>query len=160
MPTKVITGKVRFSYANVFEPKSVNGGTPKYSVSLIIPKSDKKTLDKINTAIETVKKEGVHKWGGKIPANLKLPLRDGDKDRPDDEAYANSYFINVNCTRLLYAYMINKLYAYISPSNSDSLISIHRYNRNKGPICSGGKTVPFRGREVKNKKSQFQNKSF
>jgi hypothetical protein len=51
---KVITGKVRFSYANVFEPKSVNGSTPKYSVSLIIPKSDKKTLTKINRAIETV----------------------------------------------------------------------------------------------------------
>jgi hypothetical protein len=64
---KVITGKVRFSYANVFEPKSVNGSTPKYSVSLIIPKSDKKTLSKINKAIETVKKEGAHKWGGKIP---------------------------------------------------------------------------------------------
>ena len=45
---KVITGKVRFSYANVFEPKSVNGSTPKYSVSLIIPKSDKKTLSTIN----------------------------------------------------------------------------------------------------------------
>jgi hypothetical protein len=93
---KVVTGKVRFSYPNVFEAKSVNGGTPRYSVSLIIPKNDKKTLAKIKAAIETVKKEGVHKWGGKIPANLKMPLRDGDVDRADDAAYANSYFINVN----------------------------------------------------------------
>jgi hypothetical protein len=93
---KVITGKVRFSYANVFEPKSVNGSTPKYSVSLIIPKSDKKTLTKINRAIETVKKEGAHKWGGKMPVNLRMPLRDGDVDRADDEAYAKSYFINVS----------------------------------------------------------------
>lgn len=98
MSTKVITGKVRFSYANVWEPKSVNGGTPKYSVSLIIPKSDKKTLKKIKDALETAKKEGVHKWGGKVPANLKTPLRDGDTDRDDDEAYADSYFINANST--------------------------------------------------------------
>jgi hypothetical protein len=96
MSTKVITGKVRFSYANVWEPKSVNGSDPKYSVSLIIPKSDKKTLDKIKAAIEEAKKDGVSKLGGKIPANLKTPLRDGDVDRPDDEAYANSYFINAN----------------------------------------------------------------
>lgn len=94
--TKVITGKVRMSYANVWEPQSVNGGEPKYSVSLIIPKSDKKTLEKIKKAIEEAKKEGLSKLGGKIPANLKTPLRDGDVDRPDDEAYADSYFINAN----------------------------------------------------------------
>ena len=93
---KVVTGKVRFSYPNVFEAKSVNGSAPKYSVSLIIPKSDKKTLAKIKAAIETVKKEGAHKWGGKIPANLRMPLRDGDVDRTDDPAYADSFFINVN----------------------------------------------------------------
>lgn len=96
MSNKVITGKVRFSYANVWEPKSVNGSDPKYSVSLIIPKSDEKTLQKIKAAIEAAKKDGVSKLGGKIPANLKTPLRDGDVDRPDDEAYAGSYFINAN----------------------------------------------------------------
>lgn len=93
---KVITGKVRFSYVNVKEPKSINGSDPKYSVSLIIPKEDKCTLKKVTTGIEEAKKEGVVKLGGKIPANLKTPLRDGDIDRPDDEAYANSYFINAN----------------------------------------------------------------
>lgn len=96
--TKVITGKARMSYANVFEAKSINGGDPKYSVSIIIPKDDKDTLNKIESAIELAKKEGVTKLGGKVPANLKTPLRDGDIDRPDDEAYANSYFINANST--------------------------------------------------------------
>jgi len=96
MSTKVITGMVRFSYANVWEPKSVNGSDPKYSVSLIIPKDDTKTLNKIKTAIEAAKQEGASKLGKKIPANLKTPLRDGDEDRPDDEAYANSYFVNAN----------------------------------------------------------------
>ena len=52
-PMKVITGpNTRWSYANVWEPKSINGGVPKYSVSLIIPKSDKTTVDKINAAIK------------------------------------------------------------------------------------------------------------
>jgi len=96
--TKVVTGKVRFSYCNVWEPKSIEGSTPKYSVSLIIPKSDTQTIADIKSAIEKAKKEGISKFGGKIPANLKHPLRDGDIDRPDDEAYANSYFVNANST--------------------------------------------------------------
>ena len=94
MSTKVITGKVRASFVHVFEPQSINGGEPKYSCSLIIPKSDTATIGKIREAVEQAKQEGVPKWGGKIPPNLKLPLRDGDVERPDDEAYANSYFIN------------------------------------------------------------------
>jgi hypothetical protein len=94
--TKVVTGKVRFSYANVWEPKSINGGDEKYSVSLIILKDDTKTINEIKAAIEAAKQEGKPKFGGKIPGNLKLPLRDGDIDRPDDEDYKNSYFINAN----------------------------------------------------------------
>lgn len=94
--TKVITGKARFSYANVWEPKSINGGDEKYSVSLIIPKVDAKTVNEIKAAIEAAKQEGKAKFGGRVPANLKTPLRDGDIDRPDDEAYKNSYFINAN----------------------------------------------------------------
>lgn len=96
---KVITGLVRFSYAKVFKAESV-GETdePKFSVSLIIPKSDKTTLGKIKAAIEAAKEAGkTSKFGGKIPANLKLPLRDGDEERPDDEAYAGSYFVNASC---------------------------------------------------------------
>ncbi len=99
-PTKVVTGIVRLSYANIWEPKSINGGTPKYSVSLIIPKSDAKTVIAINAAIDAAIKEGAGKFGGKVPpkSSLKLPLRDGDIDRPDDEAYAGCYFVNANST--------------------------------------------------------------
>lgn len=101
-PMKVITGPdTRWSYANVWEPKSINGGTPKYSVSLIIPKSDKVTVEKIKKAIQAAYEEGQSKLKGNgktVPALsvLKTPLRDGDLERPDDEAYANSYFINAN----------------------------------------------------------------
>src|SRR5699024_4414847 len=101
-PMKVITGpETRWSYANVWEAKSINGGTPKFSVSLIIPKSDTRTLDKIKAAIEAAYKEGEAKLKGNgrsVPAlsAIKTPLRDGDLERPDDEAYKSSYFINAN----------------------------------------------------------------
>lgn len=95
--TKVVTDTVRLSYANVWEPKSINGGAEKYSVSLIIPKSDKKTINAINAAVDEAIEEGLAKFGGKKPnkAAIKLPLRDGDTER-DDEAYAGSYFVNAN----------------------------------------------------------------
>ena len=96
MSTKVITGKVRASFVHVFEPQSVNGSEPKYSCSFIIPKSDTETISAIREAIEQAKQDGVAKFGGKIPPNLKLPLRDGDIDRPDDPNYADCYFVNAN----------------------------------------------------------------
>ena len=100
--TKVITGKnTRWSYANVWDPKSINGGAPKYSVSLIIPKSDTATIEKIRSAIKAAYEEGESKLKGNgktVPPleALKTPLRDGDLERPDDEAYHDSYFINAN----------------------------------------------------------------
>ena len=100
-PTKVVTGKCTFSYLNCWDPKSINGGTPKFSVSLIIPKSDTKTVNKIKEAIKAAYEEGNSKLKGNsrsVPALsvIKTPLRDGDAERPDDEAYKNSYFINAN----------------------------------------------------------------
>mgnify|MGYP000759185263 CR=1 FL=1 len=87
----------RISFANIFEPKSINGSEAKYSVSCLIPKDDKKTLLAIHKAVEAAKEDGkVRKWGGKLPPNLKLPLRDGDIDRPEDEAYKGCYFFNAN----------------------------------------------------------------
>lgn len=93
---KIVTGKVRFSYVHVWEPASINGSDPKYSVSLIIPKSDTAALEKIKAAIEVAKKEGIARLGGTVPEDLKTPLKDGEIDMPDNEAYVNSYFINAN----------------------------------------------------------------
>ena len=96
--TKVITGKVRLSYANVWEPASINGGEEKYSVSLIIPKSDTTTIGAIQAAVDAAIEAGIGKFGGKKPnkASIKLPLRDGDIERPEDENYKDAYFINAN----------------------------------------------------------------
>ena len=101
-PTKVITGvKTRWSYANVWQAKSINGGAPKYSVSLIIPKSDTKTVTAVRNAIQAAYDEGQSKRKGNsksVPAltAIKTPLRDGNAERPDDEAYKDCYFINAN----------------------------------------------------------------
>lgn len=95
--TKVVTGTVRLSYANLWEPKSINGGKEKYSVSVIIPKSDQRTIDRIERAVDAAIEEGIGKFGGKKPnkKTIKLPLRDGDVEK-DDEAYKDAYFINAN----------------------------------------------------------------
>lgn len=101
--TKVITGKVRFCYCNVFEPRVMKeGDTPKYNVSILIPKSDTKTLDAIKKAIEAAKIAGKAKIAdknGKIPSTIKTPLRDGDEERSDDPAYEGVMFINASSTR-------------------------------------------------------------
>ena len=85
------------SYFHGWEPVSINGGEPKYSVSVLIPKTDKATLDAISKAVDTAIEDGVAKFGGKKPnkAALKMPLRDGDLER-EDEAYKGHYFINAN----------------------------------------------------------------
>lgn len=94
--TKVVTGKVRFSYTHVFEPHSVEEGQEKkFSTSILIPKKDKATIKKIEEAIAVAIEEGkAKKFGGKVPKNLKLPLRDGDLEKEDDDNYKGMYFIN------------------------------------------------------------------
>ncbi|MFM1524746.1 MULTISPECIES: DUF2815 family protein [Helcococcus] len=95
--TKVVTGKVRLSYFNGWNPVAIGEGKPKYSTSILIPKEDKKTLQKIEDAVDAAIEQGISKFGGKIPNKqaIKLPLRDGDIER-DDEAYKGHFFINAN----------------------------------------------------------------
>lgn len=147
--TKVITGpNTRMSYANVFEPKGINGSEPKYSVSLIIPKSDKETIAKIKKAIENAYKEGqstLRGKGGTLPKleQIHYPLRDGDLDKPDDDAYKNSYFVNAKSTTRPGIVDIN-LNRIIDPAEFYSgcygraSITFYAYNRNgnKGIACS------------------------
>lgn len=98
-PTKVITGKVRFSYVNIFKSRSFQPGQDeKFSICLLIPKKDKKTVQDIKDAVNAAVQQGIaEKWGGKKPGNLKLPLRDGDAERADEaEEYTRMYFLNAN----------------------------------------------------------------
>ena len=102
-PMKVITSpETRWSFANVWEPKAINGSNPKYSISLVIKKNDP-CIPKIKAAIQAAYEEGAAKLKGNgksVPplAAIKNPLRDGDVERPDDPVYAGCYFINANNT--------------------------------------------------------------
>jgi hypothetical protein len=95
--TKVVVF-ARFSYVKLSKPESFGDSDPKYSISLIIPKSDKDSVAKIKKAIENATSYGISdKWGGKKPANIKVPLRDGDTERADRPEYKDSYFLNASC---------------------------------------------------------------
>jgi len=100
--TKVVTGKVRLSYCNLFQPRAVEDGQePKYSCTILIPKSDKVTIQKIKAAIEAAKQAGISSvFGGKLPPNLKTPIHDGDGEKPNGGEYGEEckghYVINAS----------------------------------------------------------------
>ena len=102
--SRIVIKNARLSYANIWEPKPMKDdpeGKKRYSAALIISKSDTKTIKAIEKAVEEAKTEGKSKLANKkgiIPKNIKLPLRDGDEDRPDDETYEDCYFLNANAT--------------------------------------------------------------
>lgn len=99
-PTKVVTNEVRFSYCHVWQPDSIDGEDPKYSVSILIPKHDTATIQKIQYAIQAAAEAGKTKLAGpngQVNYNiLKTPLRDGEAERGDDPAYVGHYFVNAS----------------------------------------------------------------
>jgi hypothetical protein len=80
--TKVVTGIVRLSYVHLFEPYAQDSDQDeKYSCVILIPKSDKATLAKIDKAIKAAAEAGKNsRFDGKIPANLVTTLHDGDEE--------------------------------------------------------------------------------
>ena len=89
MSTKVTTGKVRFSFCNVWEPKAPKGGgDPKYSVTLLIPKSDTATLGKIKQAMAEARESYVSRNGANsLPVKPNHTLHDGDGVRDSGDPY-------------------------------------------------------------------------
>lgn len=84
--TDVVTGKVRLSYTHLFKPYAREAGQDeKYSTTVLLPKSDTDTLDRINAAIEAAKEKGRDgKWNGAVPPVVNTPVHDGDGVRPTD----------------------------------------------------------------------------
>lgn len=85
----ITTGKVRASYVHIFQPRTPeNGGEPKYSATLLIPKTDTATINGIYAEIERAKQEGAQKaFNGSIPPQCRTPLYDGDGYRQSGEAF-------------------------------------------------------------------------
>lgn len=93
--TKMVTGRVRLSYANVWEAKPDDYGNLWFSTAILIPKEDKATLNKYKTIIEALKEQAKAKYGGKLPKDFHTPLRDGDEEADEKgEAYLGHYFFN------------------------------------------------------------------
>lgn len=85
----ITTGKVRLSFCHVWQPQTPqNGGDPKYSVTILIPKSDVATINALYAEMEQAKQAGVSNvWGGTMPPIVKIPLYDGDGVRPSGEPF-------------------------------------------------------------------------
>lgn len=98
--TKVVTGKVRFSYVHLFEPwSSKPEQEARYSLTILIPKKDKATLAKIEAAQQAAAEKGAVKvFGGKVPKNFKTTLHDGDEEQDTEEnpEYAGHYYMAVS----------------------------------------------------------------
>lgn len=85
-PTLVVTGKVRLSYVHLFAPyANPNGGEAKYSTTILLPKSDISTKQRIDAAIQAAIQAGIGaKWNGARPPIVATPVYDGDGARPSD----------------------------------------------------------------------------
>jgi hypothetical protein len=99
--TKVVTNKVRLSYCNLFKPRAAEEGQEeKYSCTILLPKSDKATIQKIKAAVEAAKQAGAATFGGKVPVNVKTPIHDGDGEKPNGGEYGpeckGHYVINAS----------------------------------------------------------------
>ena len=143
----VVTNKARINYAHLVEPaEPMNGGDPVYSCCLVIPKDDTETVNAIKQAVKAAAEVGKDKvFNGKIPNNLKIPLRDGDDDRSDDENYKNCFFINAKSKykpRIvdLNKRDINDPSQIYSGMYAKAVLSFYAYSAagNKGIACSLG----------------------
>lgn len=90
MSATIVTGEVRLSYVSVFTPKvPKNGGDPKYSVTILVPKTDIATKQAIDLAIQqTLQEAVVTTFGGQMPATPATPIYDGDSVRPSGEMFS------------------------------------------------------------------------
>lgn len=100
--SELLIGEIRMSYVNVFAPYAANGGEPKYSVTLLIPKSNTQLVQQIQAAIEQAKQEGVaKKFGGTMPGFVASPMHDGDGTKQTGEPYGEEckghYVMTASC---------------------------------------------------------------
>lgn len=102
MSTQVVTGKIRFSYCYVGSARrNEMNGKDEFSTQILIDKDDADTVNKIKAAAKAAL---MAKWGDKVPAKVKNPLRDGDTETKGDGSplgaeYKNHYFMTVKSSR-------------------------------------------------------------
>lgn len=150
-PTKVVTGTVRLSYANLIEARaSFENQPPKFSTALLIPKDDKATLDKLRRAQKAALENGKSStFKGSIPKNWSDTLRDGDEEMDTEEnpEYAGHYFLNVSAQESRPPVLVNRRREKLSKDEAAELFYSGAYVRaslNAFPFnVSGNKGVSF-----------------
>lgn len=82
-------GPVRISYPSLFTPSSRGeDGNKKYSVTVLLPKSNKKMVAALNQAIKQAELDAKDKkFNGKLPPKVKNPVWDGDGYRDNGERF-------------------------------------------------------------------------
>ena len=162
IPTKVLPGEVRLSYVSLVTPRAQNqGDTPKYSVQLLIPKTDTATVQDILQSIEAAAAKAVNeKWGGVRPAiDFKSILHDGDGVKPDaGTPYApechGHWVLNASSERKPDVVHISNINAPLAPNDIYSgmyarvTINFYGYkNRKIGVGCGLGNVLKTRDGE-------------
>ena len=139
--------RCRLSFCHLDAPWSgQEGNEKKYSVSCIIPKEDTETVAAVKEAVKAAYEAGVPKvWGGQRPpaksSSFKYPLKDGDDERPDDAAYANSVFLTAS-SRMAVP-VVNRLSESIPPTEAYSgcwavcVVNFYPFNKGSKGISGG-----------------------
>lgn len=89
MSERIMIGEVRLSYVHLVEPSAPkDGGKPKYSVTMLIPKSNPALKAKIDQGIKDCYEEAVrNKYKGARPQMTHSLIYDGDGIRPSGVAF-------------------------------------------------------------------------
>lgn len=97
----VTTGEVRLSYVHLFKPyAAMQGQEEKFSVTVLVPKADVDTMNRINAAIEAAKQRGISdKWNGQCPPVVPTPVHDGDGVKPSDGCRSGRSAKATGCSR-------------------------------------------------------------
>ena len=157
IPTKVLTGEVRLSYVNLVTPKAQNpGDTPKYSVQILIPKTDTATYNDIVQSIEAAAQKAVNeKWGGVRPKFAPI-LHDGDGVKPDagtpySEECKGHWVLNASSTQKPGVVDISNINVDLAPqdiySGMYARVTLNFYgykNRKTGVGCGLGNVMKTR----------------
>lgn len=88
---RITTPTFRVSFPSLVKPSAMEGGEPKYSVTMLFPKET--DLTQLRNAASQA---AVERWGDKIPKGLRSPFRDGDEK--DLDGYAGTFYVRASST--------------------------------------------------------------
>lgn len=163
VPTKVLTGEVRLSYAHLSQPyanPNQPNSEPKYSVTLLIPKTDVSTYNDIISSRDAAYEAAVQNdWKGLRPQLRSLLIYDGDGTRADGSPFgpecAGCWVITASTKRKPQVVDISNVNVELAPqdvySGMYARVTLNFFafnsNGNKGVGCGLGNVMKTRDGE-------------